>query len=456
MNWSNFGAARTMNRGMNRGVRGRVWAAGLAIAFSGVVSLGAVAPAWAGVDEPAIRLRGTGSTREALNATHLKPFDRARLSMLSDWIGTAPTPESLDGKVVVIVTWASWYPVSTQALAQAQKLQTELGSRGLVTFGVHNPRGFDKAQEKVTSMGVTLPVAADKDGKFRKAMLSDQDPNVYVIDRSGNMRYAQVDVASLREAVEHLLGETAEEAKSYPTRLAERKREAEKSKWKTSDRDALPSEVKDVEFTAPEEEEYKKANWPYMVGKVEVDKITEKVTNDSPKLTTPEDEFIPAKPKMAGRIGVWYLVDPALSDMLNVIPVMNRLVDVFPRDMFVCGAMFKSGVDALKSGSNDDESKLKERNTRLIKELMQTRSINHPFTPAVLKADNLEFNNDSLRIRISSQREQFGVVVLTSTDGRIRWIGNPYSEDMKSTLQKLIEVDPGVQARRKAEKSAGK
>jgi cytochrome c biogenesis protein CcmG, thiol:disulfide interchange protein DsbE len=42
-------------------------------------------------------------------------------------------------------------------------------------------------------------------------------------------------------------------------------------------------------------------------------------------------------------------------------------------------------------------------------------------------------------------------VVVISTDGIVRWQGNPHQPEFTSVVRKCIEADPGVAARRKAE-----
>ena len=102
------------------------------------------------------------------------------------------------------------------------------------------------------------------------------------------------------------------------------------------------------------------------------------------------------------------------------------------------------------SGGDDDE-KLKERNRGLAKSIMATHSVNHYLNPTVLKAENLEFTAGSMSPRIFRSNDGFGIVMLLSTDNRIRWIGNPNDPAMRIAIDKLIAVDPAVQARRKAE-----
>jgi hypothetical protein len=46
--------------------------------------------------------------------------------------------------------------------------------------------------------------------------------------------------------------------------------------------------------------------------------------------------------------------------------------------------------------------------------------------------------------------------VVLSTDGKIRWQGNPLSPDFRKTVESIIAVDPGVAVRRKADDAARK
>ena len=154
-----------------------------------------------GADEPVIGFRGAGKTREQLDAMQLKPFDQKLWANLSDWTGTAPKPEDMNGKVVMIVTWASWYKLSAPAMRIAESLYEKNKDKGLVVVGVHNRRGAENAGESAKSLGITFPWALDKEDKFHGALHGDQDPNIYVIDRSGDLRYALIDVASMEPAI---------------------------------------------------------------------------------------------------------------------------------------------------------------------------------------------------------------------------------------------------------------
>ena len=150
---------------------------------------------------------------------------------------------------------------------------------------------------------------------------------------------------------------------------------------------------------------------------------------------------------------VVYFVDPRMDDMLRVIPVMNAIQDEYRRDAVVICAIAKAGKALTDSERGD--AKLEQRHRELIGEMLKTRHINHTLTPKVIRADRLEFSEESLRPRLSSMREEFGFAIILSTDNRLRWLGNPYSEDLKHSLDKILAADPGIVARREAEKSKG-
>ncbi len=411
-----------------------------------------------GADEPVLRYRGAGKSREALDAMQLKPFDSGLWANLSNWTGTAPKAADLNGKVVLIVSWASWHKLSHPAMRNAEALYEKFKDKGLVVVGVHNPRGFEGAAENAKTLGITFPFAEDKDGKFRTGLKADQDPNIYFVDRSGNVRFAQVDSSSMDEAAAYLVNETAEQAANYPKLLAKKATEAEKNRWLTKDASgAAPGDEPTVEFPEPDDESYKSVHWPYMVGKVEHDPILDKIKNESPKIQNwPEEDWAPSAPKKAGKIVVIYFIDPKDVDMLNVIPTMNRLRDEYKRDAIVAGSLFKIGSSSFTGGNNsngnqEEEEKVKLRNKEFIASILRTRSVNHFLNPNVLKAENLELNGGGMIPRLAPTQDEFGIAVLLSTDMRIRWIGSPYNQDLRVALDKLIAVDPAVRARRKAE-----
>lgn len=433
-----------------------------ALYLSSAIALGLSGTlAHASMMEDAVKLRGAGKSRDALTLTHNKPFDQALWSQLSGFSGGDPvTAESTKEKVVLVVTWASWLRTSHPAMRAAQEALNTYKDRGLVVLGVHHPTQHETAADHAKTLGVSFPIAVDKDGKFRSALQANQDPNIYVIDRAGNMRYAQIEVGSIDAAVKTLVEESVQDAKDLPTRLADSAKAAERERWKTRDLSIDPSRGgPEVEFADPDEELYKKASWPWLFGKVEKDKILEKIKNDPPKITNwPEDDWFPSPPKARGKLKVVYFMDPQDAPMLNIIPVMNRVANKYQRDVVVVGSLFKQGVGGIGTDTQgaEDQDKVKQRNKEYLSKIVAGRSLNHPLNPTLLQAENMEFSAGSLLPRIQRSNTEFGIAIIMSTDNRIRWMGDPATNDLGVAIERIAEADPGVQARRKAEAKAAK
>eukprot|EP01026_Neomeris_dumetosa_P041903 TRINITY_DN34785_c0_g1_i1.p1 TRINITY_DN34785_c0_g1~~TRINITY_DN34785_c0_g1_i1.p1 ORF type:complete len:231 (+),score=46.48 TRINITY_DN34785_c0_g1_i1:174-866(+) len=173
---------------------------------------------------------GAGERRAKLDAMELKAFDDGALKGLSDW-SSEVTKAQTSGKVVLLVTWASWYSPSQQVLPLAQQLSQKHSD--LVVIGVHHPKGFERAAAVAKSRGVSFPIAHDADGKLREALMVDQDPDFYVIDRAGQMRYADIATGSVTKAVEELIGESRQDASTLNDRLAAQ-RAAEEARFRAT------------------------------------------------------------------------------------------------------------------------------------------------------------------------------------------------------------------------------
>lgn len=394
-----------------------------------------------------LRFRGLGATRQTLDAMQLKPFDAANWAHLKDW-STPFNPESAGGKVVVIVTWAAWRAPSHPAMKAAQRVLDANKDKDLIVVGVHNPRGFDQAKANAQTLGVTFPIAADPDGKFREAIKADADPNVYVLDRAGHVRYAQLEPSSLEAAVTGLLAETTEQAKNLPTELASKKQAEEAARWRTGDAKATAGAPARVEFELPDEDAYKRVKWPYQVGKVERDKILERISVTPPVVTLPEENWYPSKPDTHGRLVAMYITDPVDTALMNVVPVMNNISTRYWGEVVVVGQAAKVG-EAVMNVSGEEEAKLTERNTAAIKTVLAQNRLNHPMQAAPFKGE--QFEGDIPIFGLERGLRNAGVVMLLSTDNKVRWMGNPYSDEFRRAIQQLLEIDPGVAARKKAE-----
>ena len=85
---------------------------------------------------------------------------------------------------------------------------------GLVLLGIHSTNGGEKMKEFVEKKKITYPVAVDKAGATVKAFGGNSYPDYFLIDRAGNLRFADLANGELDRAVDFLLAEKAPEPKA--------------------------------------------------------------------------------------------------------------------------------------------------------------------------------------------------------------------------------------------------
>ena len=86
-----------------------------------------------------VRNEGAGSRRDALDRMIFKPAPTDDLLAASDWIGDKPTAASLNGKPVLVFTFAEWYRPSHTAAMLGKRLKDQHPE--LVIIGVHDSEG---------------------------------------------------------------------------------------------------------------------------------------------------------------------------------------------------------------------------------------------------------------------------------------------------------------------------
>lgn len=87
------------------------------------------------------------------------------------------------------------------------ELSTKHADQGLVLIGVHSAKGGEAMATFVQERGITYPVAWDRTGATTAAYLVDGFPDYHVIDRSGNVRVADMANGELERVVKALLKE---------------------------------------------------------------------------------------------------------------------------------------------------------------------------------------------------------------------------------------------------------
>lgn len=423
----------------------------IASVFTAAALLAIATPALA----QTVRLEGAGERRKQLDSMQLRPFDSALWGELSEWSGTPVTADTTAGKVVLVVTWSGWYKPTHAAVRKAESMHKSLGAKGLVVVGVHNPREFSTAAAAAQQIGVTFPYAADAKGAFREAIKVDQDPDFYLIDRAGQMRFADVETDSVEAAAKQLLDETAEAAGAILGDRAAREAAAERDRMRIRDVKGRvkPGEAPTVQFEVPDAEVFRQVKWPRLAntggGNQVYDQLVESINKDAPQLPFPEEGWPGVKPNTKGKITILYLIEPNIRDMMNIFATMNRVQDVYERDAVVIGWVYP---DPNREQNLDDRQKaeLQQRIERITKSVRDNRTLNHTLGAGVFSIAAFQQGIPVFGRSI----DEVAVTMLVTSDGSLRWVGHPGEDTFHTMMKRLIQLDPGVQARRKAEDAA--
>lgn len=129
---------------------------------------------------------------------------------LAEWIGERP--ESYDGQVLLIHYWGWWDERCRREVPRVNELLEVYREEGFQVLGVHTSDGWDKAPDYISSHGITYPVGHDEHRKVLAAFDVQSFPEFHLVDRSGNLRFCDLDSDDLELAVQHLLKADKSEA----------------------------------------------------------------------------------------------------------------------------------------------------------------------------------------------------------------------------------------------------
>ncbi len=403
---------------------------------------------------PEIQREGEGARRKDLNKMELTPFPAEAWGALSDWSnGTPMTAESAKGKVVLVVTYASWYRPANRAFERARDLASKYAKDGLVVLAAHDKDGFADAEKPNPADGVTLVIANDTKGDFRKAIKADQDPNFYLIDKAGQLRFADVSPDGLEGAIKLLVAETQAAAEGINKRLDDEWLEADRRARRS--RDASTSidmtAIPELPYTRPSDESYEGADWPEpAMTDQERDEFRRSGKKPDPKsLSMPEEGWIPKTPPRNGRVHLVLFFHPDLISAPRWLDAVNFLNDMQRRggrDLTIALA-----VSNLQEGSNEQNpTKIEtdpEKLTARMKDFCKIHDVEFSF---VMDIDNALFNG--VRPQNNGQPVVGGLFAIVSTDDTIRYYGDmtQFGQGI-ARLDRIINTDPGVKVRRAAE-----
>ena len=397
---------------------------------------------------------GSGERRAALDAMELSTFDRDLLGGLTDWVGEPVTADDLDGRPVLILTWASWHPGSVASARAAQLMSRTFADQDLLVLGVHSDEGYDTAAETAERLRLDFPIARDADSKFRQALKVDMDPNFYVVDRAGQIRFADIIRNSVRDAVKIVATETREEAQTAAQRRegndAPRSRVIESvargdvaniPEWGIQAQDALlyedaewPTRWRAFEEAAQADYGQRRSNEPLPI-----------VDFDSQLMT-----WLRPKPELGGRVRVVYFWAPSVNrSYQEVQPFMDELQRRHGRDIAVIGAAVPIvSVDGYDESAMDEAiEKYSERLTGALQRSSIDHSIMFDREFELVSSTLGKENYGTQMARELARGFVFPIAVIYSTDNSVRWVGDPLDDRFRVALNRIIEVDPAVQVR---------
>ena len=116
---------------------------------------------------------------------------------------------------MVVDVWTFACSNCQAALPYVKALHERYAPKGLVVVGVHTPElkiEFDRAnvERAVKKLGVVYPVVLDNDYKIWTALGNRYWPSIYIVDRTGRIRYhfdGEGDYAQQEKIVRQLLAE---------------------------------------------------------------------------------------------------------------------------------------------------------------------------------------------------------------------------------------------------------
>lgn len=394
---------------------------------------------------------GEGARRTTLNGRELKPFDQGAWKLLSDWTNGAAMSEGASaGRPVLIATWTDYIPASKRAMALAVKLAEAKAADGLIVVCVHGKDEWASATKPTPPKAGTLLVAHDAKGEFRSAVLSDADPDFYVIDRAGQLRYADIATESVEAAVDRVCKETKDEAAKLNGVIAASAKAAETELKKA---EALRSgvdltSVPELPFPAPSDGAFKGARWPDLPKdpqqQFQGQNGEEKPT--AQKATLPDTGWFPSKPTTNGRVTLMYFWHPDVPLSFRDINRFDLLQKQFPRDLVVVGVVSPlQGTDSASGKASDmDPEKLQKK----LQDFRSTRPLGHSI---LVDPQGALFTVSKTYYPSFQQGVPAPWVAIVSSDGMMRWWGWMGFPAYQAALDRCLQEDPGVQARRKVE-----
>lgn len=392
---------------------------------------------------------GTGDHRRQLDKLELAPFPADAWAKLSAWTNGTFAPGAISGKPVLIVTWLDYTPAGKRAVGLAKRMADKFAGDGLVVIAVHGEQEWDKAAKPTAGPGATLLVAHDAKGEFRAAVSADHDPAFFVVDRSGQMRFADVASESVEAAVTIVAKESPEQAGGVKGRLAAdaAQRDADLRRSNAINQGADLRAIPEVDFEVPKPDAYKGLKWPTMPKEDNNSGREPQGEIAFPKLDSPA-WLNGKKPNPKGRASVVYFWSPtSRATYENAMPRMDLLQRQHARDLNVIGVMTFITENNSGARNPDDEKVFVES----LRKFAVSRNVDHFIMPDAGGSVMTTALNGRQYTWQGTTRPPLPLVAVVSSDGVMRWSGWLETDAFMAAVDQVVAVDPGIRARRAAE-----
>jgi len=373
------------------------------LALFSMIALTGAALGMGAVFAPGIDREGSESHVNAMRDLECQPIDASLFDGLTNWtLGDEINASNIEGSVVLIglvdaAETQSWLTMSTLARYQRQNEDD-----GLIVLAVHPEMGWDQIQEKVDAGRVRIQVAQDPGNAFAKALGSDDAPDLYLIDRAGQLRYADIESRSLKRAVGQLLRESSEEAVANAKLQAEGKEVAASTSSKSESKPAGAVQIPDAA--------YANASWPsHNNGRMSANDFQGKPL--PAKLGN--EEWLTEKKETEGKV----LVLDFWATWCGPCRAASPKLEEIQRE-------YEGKVEVLAIGGASDDERAHKRYV-----FQSKKAYSNLYDPS----DTI---NNALDVK--------GIphTVVMSTDGVIRWQGNPLQENFKDIVAQVVDADP--------------
>ncbi|MCC5822165.1 MAG: TlpA family protein disulfide reductase [Phycisphaerales bacterium] len=359
---------------------------------------------------PRVARQGDAEHRAKLAEIEAKPFALDTLAALTEWVGgDAVTGEQINAGGVIAFAFIdvqnSTSMVMLNTLTRMARVQ---GEQGLSVFAVHPAESWEEIKRLAEDNRLRIPVALDAEGAFRKAMGADGTPDLYLIDRAGQLRFADIESRALPVAVNMLLREDAAEAVANAA--------LEAASPAVASTEAEPSErpgrTQRPERRTVTEADYRSAEWPaHNTGR-----LSGKNVQGSP-LPVPmgRETWITPRQDLSGRVIVLDFWATWCGPCIRVMPALDQFQKEHPEQLAILGV----------AGQGEDLGTVRQWLNR------NPHSYGQLFDP-------------QQRVYRSLEIRGIPHVAVLSTDGVVRWQGHPGSPEFRKAVEQVLKVDPGL------------